>query len=36
MKAFVDGEGSRQDAITRIAGNYLKMIDVYREAEASS
>jgi myo-inositol catabolism protein IolC len=36
VKAFVDGEASRQDAVTRIAGNYLKMIDVYREAEASS
>ena len=36
VKAFVDGEASRQDAATRISGNYLKMIDVYREAEASS
>jgi myo-inositol catabolism protein IolC len=36
VKAFVDGEASRQDAVARIAENYLKMIDVYREAEASS
>ena len=36
VKAFVDGEASRQDAVTRIAGNYQKMIDVYREAEAGA
>jgi myo-inositol catabolism protein IolC len=36
VKAFVDGEASRRDAVTRIAGNYQKMIDVYREAEASA
>jgi myo-inositol catabolism protein IolC len=36
LKGFVDGETSRRDATERIAANYLKMIDVYREAEASA
>jgi len=35
LKAFVDGEYSREDAAAKIAANYRRMIDAYQEAERS-
>ena len=35
LKAFVDGESSREDAAAKIAANYRRMIDAYQEAERS-
>ena len=35
LKAFVDGESSREDAAAKIAANYRRMIDVYQQASAS-
>ena len=32
LKAFVDGQSSREDAAAAIAANYRRMIDVYAEA----
>jgi myo-inositol catabolism protein IolC len=35
LKAFVDGQSSREDAAEKIAANYRRMIDVYQEAAGS-
>jgi myo-inositol catabolism protein IolC len=35
LKAFVDGQSSREDAAEKIAANYGRMIDVYQEAAGS-
>jgi myo-inositol catabolism protein IolC len=35
LKAFVDGQSSREDAAEKIAANYRRMVDVYQEAAGS-
>ncbi|MDP9341552.1 MAG: DUF2090 domain-containing protein [Actinomycetota bacterium] len=35
LKAFVDGQSPREDAAAKIAANYRRMIDVYREASGA-
>ena len=35
LKAFLDGSASREDAAAQVADNYLRFVDVYRQAEAA-
>jgi 5-dehydro-2-deoxygluconokinase len=35
LKGFLDGSLSREDAAARVADNYLRFVEVYREAEAA-
>ena len=35
LQAFLDGSASREDAAARVADNYLRFVDVYRQAEAA-
>ena len=35
LQAFLDGSASREDAAAQVADNYLRFVDVYRQAEAA-